>query len=365
MSLPAQLQSYLEGPAELAQARALVYDRGLGLTLVGALAEQRLRSHLEALGEVASDKAVRKAARAAAYKLKSAGVTGGVEHEAKVDLSLKIEGDHIAGATAAGFDGRLWLLLPSLPGVGGAEIDLREQRQPPSIATFETLSVGRVRRFQAELTLDKVSQPLVLVGLDLATRLVAIVHEALLLSGKPMPPTMNDVMAWHKRALALGADPARASARATLGPAGRPLPDDLIELLAAHPKLGFLAAPASAFDSIDADFRELLHGDVASAKAAFLERGQALVAQAASAWWASPHGRALAALWLDATADVLMADGDTDSAKIALAAGDDMLAWEGAALAQPLIARAFRGAVDLEAAWMHREAHARGEAHHS
>jgi len=364
MSFDSQFQSFVDGPADLAAARALTFDRSAGLALVAALADKKLRSHLEALGEVASDKEVKKAARAAAYKLKSAGVGGGVQREATIDLSVKIETEGVAAATAPGFDGRLWLVLASLPGAGGGELDLRDQGRGQRIEPIQDLSLGRVRRFQAEVSADKVLQPPALIGLDLAARLVGIAGDALALSGAPVPPTLAHFNAWAQRAVALGADPARASARTALGPAGRPLPEGAIDALAEHPRLGFLAAPPAAFDPIDKEFRALLHGHDAIEKDAFLTQGTALIEQAAKAWWGSPKGRKLAALWLDATADVLMAAADNDTARIALAAGDELTAWEGEPLAHPLVDRAFRGAVDLEAAWMHREAHMRGEAHH-
>ncbi len=186
MSLPESLQSFAQGPAEITLAKALSYDRAGGLALVAALAGDKLRSHLEALGEVASDKEVKKAARAAAYKLKSAGVSGGVQREAMVDLSVKVETEGIAAATAPGFDGRLWLVLPSLPGAGGGELDLREANL--RIDPIQELSLGRVRKFHHEINNDNVLQAPFLVNLDMATHLVGLADEALQLSGKPVPP---------------------------------------------------------------------------------------------------------------------------------------------------------------------------------
>ncbi len=364
MSLPAELESFARGPAEIATAKALSYDRSAGLALVASLTASKLRSHLEALGEVASDKEVKKAARAAAYKLKSAGVSGGVQREAGIDLSLKVETVDIAAATAPGFDGRLWLVLPSLPGAGGGELDLREQGRGQRIEPIQDLSIGRVRKFQYEVTADKVLQPPELIGLDLATHLLGLADEALRLMGKPVPVAMDHFRAWHARAIALGADPTKASARAQLEPAAS-LDDDAIEKLSAHPKLGFLAAPPSAFDSIDKEFRALLHGHASIDKDLFCVQAAALVDRAASAWAAAPNGRLLAALWLDATADVLLAGGDVEGAKLAIAGADDLRKWDGHdPLGHPLVGRAFKGAVDLEAAWMHREAHMRGDAHH-
>ncbi len=366
MSLPAELETFARGPAEIAAAKALSYDRSTGLALVASLTAGKLRSHLEALGEVSSDKEVKKAARAAAYKLKSAGVSGGVQREAGIDLSVKLETVDIAAATAPGFDGRLWLVLPSLPGAGGGELDLREQGRGQRIEPIQELSVGRVRKFHSEVTADKVLQPPALIGLDLATHLLGVADEALQLMGKPVPVAMEHFRAWHRRAIALGADPTKATARAQLEPSdGAPLDEAAVDKLSAHPKLGFRAAPPGAFDSIDKEVRALRHGHSAIEKDDFFVQGAALVDQAASAWAAAPNGKQLAALWLDATADVLLAGGDVESAKLALAAADDLRKWDGHdPLGHPLIEHAFKSAVDLEAAWMHREAHMRGDAHH-
>jgi len=363
MSLTPQLQSFAQGPAEMAQARSLTYDRTAGLALVAALAGDKLRSHLEALAEVATDKDVKKAARAAAYKLKSAGVSGGVQREATVDLSVKIETEGIAAATAPGFDGRLWLVLPSLPGAGGGELDLRDPNH--RIEPIQDLSLGRVRKFHNEVSRDNLLQPPFLVNLDMATHLIGLADEALRLSGKPVPAAMEHFRAWHRRAIALGAMPERASARGQLEAGQRPVDAAGVEALSAHRALGFLAAPPSAFESIDQEFRELLHGQAAIEKADFLATAAVLIDRAANAWAAAPNGRQLAALWLDASADVLHAGGDTAAAQIALAAADDLRAWDGNdALGQPLVARAFKGAIDIDAAWTHREAHMHGTAHH-
>ncbi len=365
MSLSPELETFAAGPADLATARALTYDRAGGLALVKHLTAERLRSHLEALGEVASDKDVKKAARAAAYKLKSAGVQGGVQREATIDLSLRIETERIAMATAPGFDGHLWIVVPALPGAGGGEIDLRSTREGPRVDPIPELAIGRIRKLQAELVADRVALPPVLADLDLAARLVDHAVRALEGAGGHVPPALDHFRAWRDRALELGAKPEGASARAVLGPAAQPLPEGVIDLVAGHPLLGFLAAPATAFDAIDKEFRALLHGDEAIDKESFLARGEAMVGEAAERWARSESGRGQAATWLDATADVLMAVGELVEARLVLGLADGLRAWDGQApLSQPLVKKAFFGAVDLEAAWMHREAHMRGEAHH-
>lgn len=364
MSLSAELQSFVDGPPELARAKALGYDRATGLALVQVLGDMKLRSHLEALGQTASDKEVKKAARKLAYKLKSAGVDGGVRREATVDLSVKIETERIVAVSAPGFPGRLWLVLSSLPGSGGAEIDLRDS-QNERIEPIEELSIGRVRRFQAELVAEGVAQPPVLVGLDLAARVVNLAERALSADDRSTPPAFGHLTAWRDRAVALGADVERMRARGKIDPSPRPISEDALDAFAAHELLPTLSAPATAFEPIDKEFRALLHGQEEIEREAFESQAKALVEQAAVAWSKSKAQRDAAALWLEISADVLFAHGDEEMARICLALADELTEWDGSdPMSHPLVSRAFESSVDLGAAWMHREAHMRGEAHH-
>jgi hypothetical protein len=363
MSLPADLAAFSTRPADLAGARALTYDRATGLALVSALTAGKLRSHLEALGEVSPDKEVKKAARAAAYKLKSAGVAGEIQREATIDLSVKVETTGIAAATAPGLDGHLHLVLPALPGVAGGELDLRDDSKPRAEPLSE-LGLGRIRRFVADNAVGKAFHPPALVDMDLAVRLIALCDEATAASGQVIPPTFGHFRTWAERARSHGADPLRASARQALGAGGRPVPEAGIDELAKHPRLGYIAAPGSAFEPIDKEFRALMHGTTPMERADFDAQAQALITTAATGWWASEGKRKAACLWLEATADVLWATGDEAMAKMTLALADDLADWAGAPLAHPLVKKAFFGAIDLEHAWAHREAHVQGHAHH-
>lgn len=363
MSLPPELASFAAAAPELSAARALSYDRPAGLALVAHLGANKLRSHLEALGEVSPDKEVKKAARAAAYKLKSAGVEGGIKLEGGVDLTVKVETVDIAAATVPGLDGRLQLVLPNLPGQGGGELDLRDGDKPRAEVVSE-LAIGRIRRFANDNGLGKAQHPLQLIDLDMAARLIDIAEEASTLAGLMMPPTMSHFRSWRQRAAAFGADPTRVSARARLGAIPKGIPEGAVDELGQHPRLGYLSAPVTAFTKIDKEFRALMHGRDPMERADFDAQAKALLEQAVADWWASDNQKKAACLWLEATADLLLAADDRDSAVLALVMADDLAAWQGEALAHPLIQKAFMGALDLEHAWNHREAHVQGHAHH-
>jgi hypothetical protein len=363
MSLPPELASFAAAAPELSAARALSYDKKAGLDLIAHLSAAKLRSHLEALGEVSPDKEVKKAARAAAYKLKSAGIDGGVKLDGGIDLAVKVETVDIAAATVPGMDGRLQLVLPNLPGHGGGELDLREGDKPRAEVVSE-LAIGRIRRFAADNGLGKALQPLQLIDLDMAARLIDIAEEASALSGLMVPPTFSHFRSWRQRAATFGADPSRASARAKLGAVPNGLPDGAIDELGQNPRLGYLSAPVTAFTKIDKDFRALMHGREPMERGDFDAQAKALLEQAVADWWASDNQKKAACLWLEASADLLLAADDEASARMALAVSDDLASWRGEALAHPLIKKAFMGAVDLEGAWNHREAHVHGHAHH-
>lgn len=366
MSLSPDLAAFAAAAPELSAARGLSYDRKAGLDLVAHLAANKLRSHLEALGEVSTDKEVKKAARAAAYKLKSAGVEGGVKLDGGIDLTVKIETSDIAAATVPGLDGRLQLVLPSIPGHGGGELDLRDGDKPRAEVIAE-LAVGRIRRFANDNGPGQANHPLQLVDLDMAARLVDLAEQAAALSGITLPPTFSHFKTWRQRASAFGADPSRASARQKLGALPKGLPGGalgLVDELAGHPRLGHLSAPVTAFTKIDKQFRTLMHGTEAIERSDFDTQAKALLTQAVTDWWASEGQRKAACLWLEVSADLLFAIGDAETAKIALALADDLAGWAGDPLAHPLVERAFMGALDLDSAWQHREAHVHGHAHH-
>ncbi|MCC6622796.1 MAG: hypothetical protein IT385_16160 [Deltaproteobacteria bacterium] len=358
--LSAPLLAFAEGSPDVATAKALTLTRGEGLALVAHLAERKARGHLEALGEVASEKEVKKAARAAAFKLKQQGVDAApVARVAAVDLSVKAELDRVAIVSAPGLDGHLWMVIAALPGAGGGELDVRDPERGPRLDVVEDLALGRVRRAHAEMAANMRLQTPVLADAGLVVRMVDAARGDL-----EQAPKWSHFQAWRDRAVKLGADAGAWDARAKLGPAGSPIPKEAIDVLAQHPIVGFFAPPSVALERIDADLRPLLHGQEEMDKGAFVAKFQELTDAAAASWCADEAARRRAAGWLDATADVLFFHGDHDAARIALALADELRAWNPAGGAHPLVAYAFATNIDIEAAWSHREAHVRGEAHH-
>lgn len=362
MALSTELASYADQPAELAQARALSYSPAEGLELVKFLTEKQLRSHLEALGEVSSDKNVKKAARAAAYKLKSAGVQGGITREAAIDLRVKIEFEQAVAVTIPSLDGRLQMVLPAIPGVAGAELDLREGENPRAEVITE-ISVGRVRRFQADNGEGKAVHPLLLIDMGLAARIIGLTEQAMIAAKTRIPSGFGNVKTWAERVISFGAIKDEYSARAKLGAIAKPSPEAVSEY-ASDALIGFLSAPAAAFQLVDAEFRSLLHGSEEISREDFGAQVKTLLEKSAQDWWSKPGNREATALWLEISADIYLAHGVELMARLALGYADELREWAGAPLAHPLLERAFMYAIDVDQAYAHREAHVHGHAHH-
>lgn len=354
------LLAFADATPDLGTAKALTIGRDEAKAFVELLVERKLRGHLEALGEVASDKDVKKAARAAAYKLKSQGVQAApLPKQAGVDLSVKAELDRVAIASAPGLDGHLWLVIASLPGAGGGELDVRDPERGPRLEVVEELALGRVRRGHAEMAAQARLQKPLLADAALVARLLD--YAAADLDGTPK---FNHFTAWRDRAVKLGADPLQWDARGKLGPAGRPIPRAALETFANHPIVGYIAPPGAALERMEKELAPLVHDNTPIEKGDFVARFEALSTQNAARWSADEAARNRGAHWLEATADVLFFAGEPDQAKVALALADDLRAWDPAGGAHPLVSFAFETNLDVEAAWHHREAHAKGEAHH-
>ncbi|MFO0750092.1 MAG: hypothetical protein U1F43_31140 [Myxococcota bacterium] len=281
------------------------------------------------------------------------------QRAAAVDLTVKAELDRVAIASAPGMDGHLWIVLGTLPGAGGGELDVRDPERGPRLDIVEELALGKIRRGHAEMVAQARLQKPVLADAALAARLIDHARGDL-----EATPKFNHFLAWRDRAVKLGVDIGQWDARAHLGPAGRPVPRTAIESLASHPIVGYIAPPGAALEQMEKELAPLLHGNEPIEKEAFVKRFEAMAQENAVRWSADAALRDRAARWLEATADVLYFGGESEHAKIALALADDLRAWDPAGGAHPVVSYAFETNLDVEAAWHHREAHARGDAHH-
>ncbi len=357
------LLDFAAGPADVAAARALTgQPPGALLALVAKLGADAKRAHLEALGEAGMPKKVKKAARVAAYKLKSAGVAAEVKRAAaRVDLRVDIPLDKVALVGAPGIDGHIWLVLADLGEDLGAEVDLRDETKPPEIRVTESgLSRSRLRRFKRDIDNPRVS----LVDADLAVRRIERLDAQLADYAGGRPPAWGHVLRWRDRAVALGADAGRVDASAHLRvPAEAPSAEALTALLST-PLVGFMAPPESTLEVIAEPVASLMHSDDPIDEADFRARFAQLLETAADAWLEAEGQRELLATWLEDDADVLYALGEEAMATTCLAVAAQARVHEGDGSAWQFLRLSFKAAIDVDFAWLHRQAHVAGVARH-
>ncbi len=351
------------GPADVAAAHSLAGEPEAALlALVAQLAAAQQRAHLEALGEAGLGKAIKKAARGAAYKLKSAGVSGEVKRTAALDLTMAVELDRIAIVGPPGLDGQAWIIAAGLPGAEGFEIDLRSDDKPARIEAAEDLGRGRLKKLFDQAGAGQSF----LADADLAVRLVDVIEARLASLPGGVPPSFEHASRWREVAREHGASGARFNARQVIagGEAVDPPSDEVVAALLEDVRVGYLVPPEKVIQRIDSDFGALMHSDQEVDEAAFREECSGLLDLAADFWLETAGGAAQLAAWLDADADLLLGRGDGDAARALLGLADGLRGFEGRGSEAPLLAKGIRSAIDLDHAWDHRQAHIGGHAAH-
>ena len=361
--LSAALEAFAAGTGDIAAAHALTgHAEAELLALVTHLAAAQQRAHLEALGEAGLGKQVKKAARAAAYKLKSAGVSGEAKRGASaIDLSVLVELDRIAIVGPPGLDGQAWIVAAGLPGAAGFEVDLRADDKPARVEAIEDLGRGRLKKFFDQAGAGRSH----LAHADLAVRLIDVLEARLEALPGGLPASFAHVARWREVAHELGADGARCDARAALADGGEVAAPEAaaVKRLLEDVRVGYLVPPEAVVQLIDQRFGALMHGDEAVEEATFRAECEVLLDEAADGWLDRSDGATMAG-WLDLDADVLLGRGDADGARVLLGMADGIRGYAGAGHEAPLLAQAIRGAIEVESAWQHRVAHVAGHAHH-
>ena len=362
-ALPAPLAAFADGPGDLAAARALAgAPEASLLALVAALTAARQRTHLEALGEAGLGKEVKKAARAAAYKLKSAGVAGEVRKASAIDLTAFVELERVAVVGPPALDGQAWILAATLPGAPGFEFDLKTDGETVRIEAAPELGRGRLRKFHEQAEAGRS----LLAHADLAVRMIDRLGARLAAEPGGLPASFALASGWRDAAVAHGADPARFDARARLaagGPVGPPAEETLAALLE-DVRVGYLVPPEAIVRRLENALGGLMHGSEAVAEDAFRAAFERQLDDGANAWMSSAGGAVALAGWLEDDADVMLARGEEGAALALLGLSDAVRAHTGPGRELPLLARAVRAVIDYDAVWEHRQAHIAGHAHH-
>ncbi len=332
--------------------------------LVAALSDKQQLAHLEALGDAGLGKAVKKAARKAAYKLKSAGVSVEWVAPKAMDMSVDIDFDRVSMIGGPGIDGHEWIAVASLPGADGGEIDLKDPSGKVRIEPAEELAPSRLRNFVAELRQGGGQPRPIIADAALAVRMIDRVKERLEQGEEGLPKAFGHFDRWRDFVVGQGVDPLTWSARDKVKPATKKAATSALAAILDNPQAGFLAPPMDALATIEDEFGALLHSDETITRAAFEKALVALADRGADAWFKTEGVPATLTSRLEGTADVLFFQGKDDLAAALLKWADIVAAHDGDGSDLELLKKGFRGALDLEGAWTHRDAHMRGEAHH-
>jgi|GEM_PF-1637471 len=357
----AALTTYLATPPTVESATAFQAAIGKAdpASICKALAAKSARAHLEALAETAAEKSLKKAARAAAYKLKSAGIAGEFRTQGGIDLTPTVTLDRIGIAYAPTLGGAMQLLVGSLPGAAGGWIDFASNEQGASIDP--EMTAGRIHKRAQESAAARGIRVLAPVHADVAARIIEVTAKALEVVGRAKPAAYPGFLTWAERARTLGADPERANARATIAPTPT---TDAPTILFEHKINAPAAVPDELGEELDRRLGPELHSDAATDEAAFCARVEEAGFAALDAWWAEKGAKDASTMMLDLGADVHAATGDPETAAIFLGVSDALTAHEGAARDSAVLAAWIRRLVNPKSAWKHRLAHIEGHAHH-
>lgn len=355
------LKDFAEGDGSLAGAKALKgEDAERLLLLIDQLAQAGKRAHLENLGAAGLSKDIKKAARKAAYQLKSAGVSGDGGREAGLDLRVEVNLTEAALITAPGLRGQGWTACAALPDAEGLEVVCDGHGDVKEISALEGLAVGRMRRALREARETPGSALPVMADASLAVRWLDRLADELTLAGLTRPATWAHIERWKRAAVAHGADPDQASARTRLAGPLADLDTTLArttEAVLDVSEAGVMLPDEAAIEALMVQVGEAVHGKIELTEAQFTERLEGMADAAADAWLADETRRRRVAHRLETTADVLLAGGHEAAALQCLWVSDQLAGGDKLPHELGLIRQAFRGIISYEAAWDHYSDH--------
>jgi hypothetical protein len=352
------LAAFVSGAPDGASA-----DRAAGagepalLDAIAALVRAARRDHLELMGRPAFPKAIRKAAKKAAYQLKSAGVAAAAPARAAgIALGDRVDLDAISLVGAPGLAGRYWVLLAELPDAAPVGVETQAWGGQARVTVLDHMTGGRLRHYEREVRDEALPGKPIIATADLGLAMVAHIGAAVRSQGGAFPPGWAEVLWWCERARAHGADPARADARARF--ADEPLPDaladttgGLLELMAAGPHV----PEQAAIDALIRQVVETAERKDALTRAELVDRLEGLADAGCDAYFGDPEAQARAARALDASADVLLFGGHAAAAHQCVWVAEQLRSGARLPHEIALLSRSFRRVIDYDRAWEHHQ----------
>ncbi|PIE20122.1 MAG: hypothetical protein CSA66_01510 [Proteobacteria bacterium] len=360
--------AFADGPPDLAAADALSALDAAALTaLLEALKTAGKRSHLEIIGRSRLPKATRKAAKKIAYALRSAGVgESAASTAAAIDLSAKTDLSEVALVGPPGLSGRYWIMLSRLPQTQPLAIEVGPWGEGTvNVTELDHLTPATIRRYLRNYQDEDVYR-LELASADLALRAVDHVAAEVRARGGAFGPHWHHVLWWCGRARELGADPARADARAALGEAAADADAEAMRHASARlldlRQAGLHVPPEPAAQALLSQVAAASEAKHELTREQLDDRLGGLADAACDAFFASEQTQARAARALSATADVLHHLGLRDQAVAALWLSDQLATGAFLPHELGLVSGAFRRIISFDAAWaFHEELMSKGE----
>ncbi|TNF29662.1 MAG: hypothetical protein EP329_15215 [Deltaproteobacteria bacterium] len=359
-TLHAALDAFVTGPADPAAADAAATAAADALPdAIAALKAAGRRDHLELMGRPAFPKAVKKAAKKAAYQLKSAGVAASAPaRPAGISLTAGAGLDDIVLVSAPGLAGRYWVLLAELPDALPVGVETAAWGGQARTTVLEKMSAGRLRQYRRDVQDEELPGKPIIASADLGLAMVGHIGDALRADSGAFPPGWSEVLFWCERARGRGADAARADAATLL--ADEPISDalaertaELVDVMA----IGPVVPDQAAIDALITQVIETTERDDELTRDELVDRLQGLADAGCDAYYGNAQAQARAARSLRASADVLLFGGDRDRARQCLWIAEQL--DSGAVLPHEigLLSGSFRRVIDYEHAWDHHQAH--------
>lgn len=346
--------AFTAGPPTISAAKELVgtAEKTL-LTLVKALETEQQRAHLEAMGLAGLGKVAKKAARKAAYRLKSKGVEGEVVPEAAYEFSVDINLDEAVLIGLPGLRGNYFAVATEMPGAQAFRLQLEGQEIDASI--LEPVSPGRLKKIRRSMEDSNDGHAFLLSGAAMAVRAIDAVGRDLEIRETEAPESWPFILQWKEYVVGQGVDAAGSCSRTALADELAGISDELktsTARLLDDDRLGPPVPPDGPVDNMMKQIGEAVHGTDEITEEAFRAKLESFANETVDAWLMDANEQAKLKNWLDFGADCFHAWGDTDAA-LQLLWTADQLGAEVLPHEVDLLRQAFVELIDFDQAWQH------------